>query len=57
MLTGKELDAMSPEEVRAYIGSVEVSDIDAVFAGGQLCLHQACIRKVLRVPPHQHQDP
>lgn len=42
MLTGKELDAMSPEEIRAYIDGVEVSDIDAVFAGVSF----ACIKRV-----------
>lgn len=42
MLTGKELDAMSPEQVRAYIDSVEFNDIDAIFEGCSF----ACIKRV-----------
>lgn len=42
ILTCKELDAMSPEQVRAYIDSVEADDIDAIFEG---CSY-ACIKRV-----------
>ena len=42
MFTGKELDVMSPEQVREYIDSVEVNDIDAIFEGCSF----ACIKRV-----------
>lgn len=42
MLTGKELEVMSPEQVRSYIDSVEVNDIDAIFEGCSF----ACIKRV-----------
>lgn len=42
MFTGKELDAMSSEEIKAYIDSVEARDIEAIFAECSF----ACIKRV-----------
>lgn len=42
ILTGKDLDAMTAEEVKSYIDSVDVSEIDRIF---EPCTF-ACIKRV-----------
>lgn len=42
LLTGKELDTMSAEEVKAYIDSVDANVIDRIFEHSSF----ACIKRV-----------